>query len=194
MAKNESKKVSISFMDKVMDGMTNITTKQWFEMDIKIKRSISLADMIEMVDEVVSCCFMDDGSYHPEMKDFVLRCNVITRYANFTLPESLEHKYALVYNTDAFDFVRGNINTDQLTSIEIAIDDKIAFLCDTNAAGIEKKMADVLGTFEQLQEQFEKLFGGVSAGDIAKFASAIASDKFSEDNVVRAYIEQMKNK
>lgn len=192
MAKNENKKVSISFMDKVLKGMSNTVTKQWFETDVQIRRTISLADTIEMVDEVVSCCFLDDGSYHPEMKDFVLRCNVLTRYANFVLPDKLEHKYELVYGTDAFDFVLGSINADQYNAVVDAIDEKLSYLCDTNVAGIEQKMYDAVTAFDQLQDKLAELFNGVSAEDMAKVASAVVDGRFSEESLVKAYAEQMK--
>lgn len=192
MAKNENKKVSISFMDKVLKGMNNIVTKQWFETDVQIRRTISLTDTIEMVDEVVSCCFLDDGSYHPEMKDFVLRCNVLTRYANFTMPEKLEHKYELAYGTDAFDFVLGSINAEQYNAVVDAIDDKLSYLCDTNVAGIEQKMYDAITAFDQLQGKLAELFNGVSAEDMAKVASTVVDGQFSEERLVKAYAEQMK--
>lgn len=192
MAKNLNKKVSISFMDKVLKAYDNTVTKQWFDMDVQIRRVIPLADAIEMVDEVTSCCFLDDGSYHPEMKDFVLRCNVLTRYANFALPENLDHKYELAYGTGAFDFVTECISQDQYSSIVDAIDEKLAYLCDTNVAGIEQKMYDAVEAFDQLQDKLAELFNGVTAEDMAKVASAVVDGKFSEERLVQAYAQQMK--
>ena len=192
MAKNLNKRVSISFMGKVLKDVDNMVIKPWFGTDVTIKRFIPVTDMIEMVDEVASCCFLDDGSYHPEMKDFVLRCNVLTRYANFTLPEKLEHKYELVYGTDAYDFVMENINADQYSEIVNAIDEKLSYLCDVNVAGIEQKMYDAVEAFNQLQEKLTDMFDGVTNEDIVKVASAVVDGKFSEERLVQAYAEQMK--
>lgn len=192
MAKNENKKVSISFMDKVLKNMNNTVTKQWFDIDVQIKRNISLTDTLEMVDEVASCCFLEDGSYIPEMKDFVLRCNVLTRYANFTLPEKLEHKYELVYGTDAVDFVLGNINIEQYDAIVCAIEEKLAYLRDTNVAGIERKMYEAVDAFDKLQDKLADMFDGVTAENMAKIASAIADGQFSEERLVQAYAKQLK--
>ena len=192
MAKNLNKRVSISFMDKVLKEMNNTVTKPWFGADVTIRRFIPVTDMIEMVDEVVSCCFLDDGSYHPEMKDFVLRSNVLTRYANFTLPEKLEHKYELVYGTDAYDFVMESVNADQYSEIVNAIDEKLSYLCDVNVTGLEQKMYDAVEAFNQLQDKLTGMFDGVTNEDIVKVAAAVVDGKFSEERLVQAYAEQMK--
>lgn len=194
MAKNTSKKISISFMDKVLKAheKNNIVVTQWCETDVTIKRTIGLMDMIAFADNVAECCFMEDGSFHPELKEFLFRCNVLTRYANFSLPENVEHKFELVYGTDAYDFVTQYVDERQLNMLDAAIYDKLNYLCDTNAAGLEKRMTEAVSAFETLQDKIADLFGGIDSDDMAKIASAMANGQFSEERLVKAYAEQMK--
>lgn len=194
MAKNTNKKISISFMDKVLKAQeeNNIVVTQWCETDVTIKRMIGLMDMIAFADNVAECCFMEDGSFHPELKGFLFRCNVLTRYANFSLPENVEHKFELVYGTDAYDFVTQYVDERQLNMLDAAICDKLNYLCDTNAAGLEKRMTEAVSAFEALQDKIADLFGGIDSDDMAKIASAMANGQFSEERLVKAYAEQMK--
>lgn len=194
MAKNTNKKISISFMDKVLKAQeeNNIVVTQWCETDVTIKRMIGLMDMIAFADNVAECCFMEDGSFHPELKEFLFRCNVLTRYANFSLPENVEHKFELVYGTDAYDFVTQYVDERQLNMLDAAIYDKLNYLCDTNAAGLEKRMTEAVSAFEALQDKIADLFGGIDSDDMAKIASAMANGQFSEERLVKAYAEQTK--
>lgn len=194
MAKNANKKISISFMDKVLkaQGENNIVVEQWHGEEVKIKRTVGMMDMIAFTDNVAECCFMEDGAYHPELREFLFRCNVLTRYANFSLPENVEHKFALVYGTDAYDFVAQHVDERQLNMLDAAIYEKLAYLCDTNAAGLEKRMTEAVSAFEALQDKIADLFGDITSGDMAKIASAMANGQFSEERLVKAYTEQMK--
>lgn len=194
MAKNVNKKISISFMDKALKVQeeNNTVVTQWCETDVTIKRTIGLADMIAFADNVADCCFMEDGSYHPELREFLFRCNVLTRYANFSLPENVEHKFELVYGTDAYDFVTQYVDERQLNMLDAAIYDKLNYLCDTNVAGLEKRMTEAVSAFEALQNKIADLFGGIDSDDMAKIASAMANGQFSEERLVKAYTEQMK--
>lgn len=194
MAKNANKKISISFMDKALEAQEkkNIVVMQWHDTDVTIKQTIGLMDMIAFVDNVTECCFMEDGSYHPELREFLFRCNVLTRYANFSLPENVEHKFALVYGTDAYDFVAQHIDERQLNMLDAAIYEKLTYLCDMNTAGLEQKMYNAVQAFEDLQEKLASLFEGIGPDDMAKIASAMANGQFSEERLVKAYAEQMK--
>lgn len=194
MAKKANEKISISFMDEALKDReaANTTVERWNGTDIAIKRTIGMVDVIAFVDNVTECCFMEDGSYHPELKEFLFRCNVLTRYANFALPEDLEHKFALVYDTDAYDFVTAHVDERQLNMLDAAIYEKLAYLCDSNTAGFERKMQDAVHAFEELQEKLMDLFSGIDHDDMTKLASAVANGQFSEERLVQAYAAEMK--
>ena len=138
MAKN-IKKISIAAMDKIIkENFPNTVTERWFDTEIVIQRTLPFPEMLAFVDSVVSNCVQEDIGYLPEMKDFFIRYNLLTRYANFNLPNKLEHCYSIVYGTDATELVMKNVNISQFNSILDAIDSKIEFLCDSNVSAIEK--------------------------------------------------------
>ena len=107
---DKEKRISIASFDKVLkEQAVPNTTEHWFGNEVVIKHTISIAQMLAFVDNVVSSCFHDEG-YMPEVKDLLIKSNLLTRYANFTLPENLEHRYTLIYNTDAVAMVSKHIS------------------------------------------------------------------------------------
>lgn len=192
MAKTE-KKISISTLDKAMkEQAVGITTEQWFDTEIQIKHTLSIAEMLTFVKNVVEICFHETEGYLPELKDFAIRSNVLVSYANFTLPDNLEHRYELLYNTNAFETVLGHIDMTQFNNILESISEKIGYLCDSNIAAIEHQMKEVMAAFSDLVEKSENLFSGITQEDIGKITSAFADGQFSEEKLVKAYAAQLR--
>ena len=80
MAKTE-KKVSIALFDKIVkEHFQNEATIQWHEAEVRVKRTLSLKEMLSFVDEVVGSCFHDELGYMPEVKDFAIKSSILTRY------------------------------------------------------------------------------------------------------------------
>lgn len=153
MAKSE-KKISIASLDKVLkEQAVDIATEQWFGNEVKIKHTLSFSEALAFVDDVVSSCFHTTGGYMPELQEFVVKSNILTRYANFNLPDNLEHRYSLLYNTDAVDVVIRHINQKQLDDILESISEKISYLCESNIAAIERQMNEVVSAFTELQKK-----------------------------------------
>lgn len=192
MAKSE-KKISIASLDKVLkEQAVDIATEQWFGNEVKIKHTLSFSEMLAFVDDVVSSCFHTTGGYMPELQEFVVKSNILTRYANFNLPDNLEHRYALLYNTDAVDVVIRHVNQKQLDDILESISEKISYLCESNIAAIERQMNEVVSAFTELQKKTEAMFANITPDDISKLTSAMADGQFSEERLVKAYTNQMK--
>ncbi len=192
MAKSE-KKISIASLDKVLkEQAVDITTEQWFGNEVKIKHTLSFSEALAFVDDVVSSCFHTTGGYMPELQEFVVKSNILTRYANFNLPDNLEHRYSLLYNTDAVDVVIRHINQKQLDDILESISEKISYLCESNIAAIERQMNEVVSAFTELQKKTEAMFANITPDDISKLTSAMADGQFSEERLVKAYTNQMK--
>ena len=186
MAKSE-KKISIASLDKVLkEQAVDIATEQWFGNEVKIKHTLSFSEVLAFVDDVVSSCFHTTGGYMPELQEFVVKSNILTRYANFNLPDNLEHRYSLLYNTDAVDVVIRHINQKQLDDILESISEKISYLCESNIAAIERQMNEVVSAFTELQKKT------ITPDDISKLTSAMADGQFSEERLVKAYTNQMK--
>lgn len=192
MAKNE-KKVSITAFDKIMkEHYQNESVIQWHNVDIRVKKVLTLSEMLGFVDDVVGKCFYDELGFMPEIKDFAIKSNILTRYANFSMPENLEHSYQMVYGTDAVDIVCDAIDTTQLQEIVNAIDEKIRFRCDTNITEIQKRVEKVVETIEALSDNTEKIFSGLNQEDMQALMSSIVSGGFDEQKVVKAYMDQKK--
>ena len=187
---NKEKKISIASFDKVLKEQTvPDTTEHWFGNEVVIKHTISIAQMLAFVDNVVSSCFHDEG-YMPEVKDLLIKSNLLTRYANFTLPENLEHRYTLIYNTDAVAMVSKHISSAQFDEILRAIDEKIDYICNTNIMAIEKQMQQLAASFEDVSKKTSEMFAGVNGSDVAKLIGAIDKGGVDEQKLVQAFLEQ----
>lgn len=185
------KNISISAFDKAAkENFANITTTQWLDNEITIKQTLPLPDVLAFVDEAVSNCLNETTGYMPELKEFIIRSNILKRYANFNLPDNLEHCYALVCGTNAVEAVLDHINIEQLKNIVKAIDSKLNYLCHTNVAAIEKQMNAVISAFEDMQKKTEAVFSGITDEDISKIAGSINSEKgIDEEKLVNAFIK-----
>lgn len=190
MAKNE-KRVSIGTIDTIMkERFGNTATEQWYDAEVKIKRNISFTKMLTFVNDVVMSCFQQDGGFMPEVLDFAIKSNILTKYANFSMPDSLEHRYEIIYNTDAVEFVCQHINMGQLNEIVAAINRKLDYMCNSNVAAIQQQLNKVAESFEDVQQQAAKLFDNISPEDIAKITEVISSGELSSGKVVEAYLKQ----
>lgn len=187
-----NKKVSITTLEKIMQE-TYMPAKvvEWNGVEVTIKPTLSFKDVLSFVDSVVKSCFTtDNGSYIPEVKEFVTKCCILEMYANFALPTNVERKYDLVYCTDAVNMVVANINTAQLQEIVEAIDTKIDNIAQANIEAVNKQMNELYSAFNNLQEQMTGIFAGIGTDEISKLIGAIAGDKFDETKLVQAYIDK----
>ena len=190
MAKSE-KKVSISMFDKIAkEHFKNEDVIQWHEVDVRVKRTLSLTEMLSFVDDVVESCFHDRLGYMPEVKDFAIKSNILTRYANFSMPDNLAHRYQMVYGTDAVDVVCSAIDTVQLQEIVDSINRKIRFLCDSKANLIQERINSVLEAMEEMRDNTKDIFDGLSKDDMKALMGAITNHGLSEKKIVEAYMEQ----
>ena len=194
MAKAD-KKVSIALFDKIAkEQFQNEATLEWHDAQLRVKYALSLTDMLAFVDDVVGSCFHDKLGYMPEVKDFAIKTNILSRYANFSLPDNLEHRYQLVYMTDAVDAVCAAIDGTQLQEIVNSINSKIRFLCDSKATMIQERINDVLNTMEEMRDNTKSIFDGITQDDLKNLMGAITSNGLDEQKLVQAYIEQAKSK
>lgn len=196
MANNtKSKKISITAFDKIMrEENTPIEIIEWHGIDVTIRKTLSLKDALTFVDTVSKSCFdSETGAYMPEVKVFAMKCCILEMYANFSLPANVEHKYDLVYNTDAVDTVLKHINMRQLNELTDAISEKVDNMAQANIENINKQMNDVYNAFNELQNHFGQILSGVNAEDVSKLVQSIAEGKIDENKIVQAYLSQNKS-
>lgn len=189
--KNTEKKVSIAQFDKIMkENFQNESVIQWHNAEVTVKRTLPLTDMLAFVDDVVKSCFHDKLGFMPEVMDFAIKSNILTRYANFSMPDNLEHRYQMAYATDAVDAVCAVADKTQLQEIVNAINNKVRFLCDSKATEIEARVNDVLNTMEELRDSTQSIFDGLTQDDLKNIMGAITANGLDEQKIVKAYIEQ----
>lgn len=191
MAKNLNKKVSITAFEKVMkENAVSVTEVDWLGEKIAVKRTISMTEMLEMVNFVVDSCFQDGYGYMPEMKDFATSCSVLTHYGNFTMPDNIEKAYEMVYSEvgrAAIEAILRVADGKQFRSIMDAIDEKIQNRCDSYVSEIQKRADETVEALEKLADSVGALFAGVDAGDIEKLTKALGeTGKLDEEKIVKA--------
>lgn len=190
MAKKE-KRVTITEFENVMkQNFTNIVSVDWHGVEVHIKKTISLMDMMGFVNEVVESCFDDEGEFMPEIMDFAIKSNVLTRYANFTMPKDLEARYAMIYISDAIHLVYSVIDADQINEIMAAIDRKLNHLCSGDIASARNKLRDIIVKFDEMQDQFGEIFDGLSAEDLSNMFRATSQNGIDEVELVKAFLAQ----
>ena len=195
MAKKKIKKISVNAMDEIMNGYEATKTVSWNGLDVVITKNLSLEDMLAFADSVVKSCFdQSTGAYMPEIKDFVVRINVMERYANFTMPSKAERQYDVAMCSGAYEMILEHINTAQFYELMRAIDDKLKNAADANVQMVFKQFNDVVESFDGLQEKLGALFTGVDSADISKLIGAISEHGVSEEKVVQAYIAEQSKK
>lgn len=196
MAKKISKDISVSKIDSIYkEGFCNTVTAEWHGVEVSITKTISLSDMLSFVSDVVAKCFDENGDYFPELMDFAIKENILTRFANFRMPSNVDHQYNILYQTDAVDFVCMHINENQLNDIIDSIEAKLDYIKDSNIMFIRAKINKLIEAMESLQENALGLFSGITKEDINAVVGSFAEGgKFNEEKLVKAYANIMHNR
>ncbi len=192
MAKGE-KKVSINAVDGIIgERFLNAVSEEWYGVEVNMRHSITFTEMMEFVDDVVKSCFQRNGVYVPEVMDFAIKSNIISRYTNVSLPDNLEHRYEILYNSDLVDFVCKSINMSQLQEMVTAIKRKLSYMCETNTVAVQNRLNDLISAFEDMQKKTEDIFKDITPEDLNRLVGAIGDAGVSEDKVVEAYLRRTK--
>lgn len=171
----------------------NITTFAWGEVEVSVKRRLPLADVIEFVDDVVKTCFkQEDFSYLPEVKNFAIKSNMLTMYANFTMPSNVEYQYELVYDSNIVSEIIKYIDHEQLDEILAAIDDRIDAEIQMGASTLKVQVSKLIAAVSDLESRFSDIFSGIGEKEMAEMVSAITDRKFDADKLISAYFGQKK--
>lgn len=191
MAKKE--RISINRFEKALENSKDIVTDiKWNELDIKIKKSLSLKEVITFVKQVVNSCFISDsdGSYHPEIKDFAIKGCIVDFYTNISLPSNAEKRYNLLYQSDIITTILDNINLVQYEEICESIDRKLNALEQSKIEMMDGQLAELRFALKDMQDKLSDLFSEINPEDISKIVGAIANNQFDESKIVEAYISQ----
>ena len=193
MAKKENPRISVNIWERIAkEEFEETVTEPWFGIDITINCSLGLQDVLGFVSEVADACFTSSGEFLPEIMDFAIRRGVLTRYANFTLPENVEKQYWLIYNTDAVGAVMRHVNRSQFREITDAINEKVKHMRNSDIMALRSKIMEVADVFTRMQEETAGLFKGLSQEDVQAFIGAVKDNAAVEEKIVDAYVDRMK--
>lgn len=192
MAKKE-KRISINALEKIAEEQfAQIIEVKWQDLDVTIKRTLPMQEMLLFVKEVTEACFLEDGTFVPEIMEFAIKSGVLTHYANFNLPSDLKKQYWLIYNTDAANMIYQHINLEQFNEIVESINRKIDHMCDTDIASVKAELNDLNNAFGKIGEQFSAMFDGIDTSDLQRVIEAVGDEGVNEEKIVSAYVEHMK--
>lgn len=173
------------FEECIYDGVT-----------VKIKSRLSLADILQIADDVAEGCFLDDGSYYPELVYFLERRSVIRNMTNVELPEDLSKCYDFVMYSDFSNCVYDAVmvqNEFMIYDLEDAIQRKLNYMADSGIAALHNKMNELFMALDNFAEQSAELFGGITVEDRDRLISAVDSiGGLDEERLVKAFVKQDK--
>lgn len=184
--------ISIEESKKIVDGLeSNEVTVNWHGAKLCIKKTLPVKDMLEVVQNVVRGSFADDDlNYMPELTDFVLLREVMSKYTNVDLPEDTEELYELLYRTDLMDVVLDNINGRQFTKIYNAINAKLKYMSETNIERFAKQMEEAINKVTDLVSAFSSIMDDVSPDDVSNLLAAVSKiGELDEAELVDAVIK-----
>ena len=190
MAKKESR-ISINKLESVMkENVVTIPMRGSEDAIITIRPTLPLKDMMQFVENVVSSCVdAETATYTPEIKDFAIRSEILTAYANFNLPSDVEKQYELIYGTDAVGQVLEHINGDQFYAIEMAINARIEHEIKMIETVLAAKTNEMIARIEMMVEQFETVFNGINSSDFNGVMKKLSEmDGMTEESIAKAVL------
>ena len=191
MAKKESR-ISINKLESVLkENIVVVPMRGNEDVNIIIRRTLPLKDMMQFVENVVSSCVdAETASYTPEIKEFAIRSEILTTYANFNLPSNVEKQYELLYCTDVLCQVMEHINNKQLHEIEVAIDARIDHEVKMIETVLAAKTNEMMLRIEAMVEQFEDAFGGINSDDFNGIVKKLSEmDSMTEESIANAVLD-----
>lgn len=188
-------KISVNAFERQVKANrpNNISTFMWGDVEVSVTRRLPFADVLEFVDDVVKTCFTQkDLTYLPEVKNFTIKSDVLTKYANFTMPSNVEYQYELIYDSDIVSEVIKYIDHEQFDEILAAIDDKIDAEIQIRASMLKAQVSKLITSISDLESRFNDIFSGIGEKEMADMISAITDGKFDADKLISAYFDKKK--
>ena len=168
------------------------TTIRYNGEDIVIKSTIDFGNMLRIVSEVFDGSFDENGIYSPELTDFYIRKEIIESYSNVELSSNPIDAYNIIYNTELYNLVLVHINQDQIADIFKSIDRRIGYSLKIDEKAKNKKIDEIISSFESLGNKFDEILGGTSADFFSTAIASIKENGVDEEAIAKAYIDNMK--
>lgn len=202
MAKTKKQHVSVNELDKYISTPSEFIIRlpgDETQTEIKVKSRLSIAEVSDFVNSVISDIFDNESGFSYYFKDFAIRKNTIAYYTNITVPQNIEKQYELVH-TDILDRIRseGSFDNDTYETLIASIDKQIEFekekyLCELRRETEElieetkTQGEQLVAVFSQFAKSFENIDPDQMAGLVTKLANM---EKLDEKSIVDALVEK----
>lgn len=177
------------------DTKSHITEK-YESIPVEFNTSLTLHDILQISDDVVQGCFLDDGTYIPEVRTFLLKRSLVNTLTNIELSEDASECYEFLMNSEiAFwlDEKLYELHGSAIEELVEAIDRKLDYMADLGLAAMRDKMNQLIFTIDNFATESSKLFGDISTEDRDKLIASVSSlNTLDEEKLVKAFIKQEK--
>lgn len=191
MAKKESR-ISINKLESVLkENIVVIPMRGNDDVNITIRRTLPLKDMMQFVENVVSSCIdVETASYTPEVKEFAMHSEILTTYANFNLPSNIEKQYELIYRTNVLEQVMEHIDRNQFYEIEAAIDARIDHEVRVLETSVATKANEMMIRLSDAIEQVNAVFGDISSDDLSQVIQNFSKmNGVTDESIAKAVLD-----
>lgn len=183
-------RISYEKLKSVINPDMAVSTFEWNEMSISVKRYLDMEDMMNFTYSVFNSCFSNTtGEYRPEVKDFAIRSCILEIYANIDLPDNLAERYNVIYQSSVIPEIMQYIDQTQFNAIMIAIDNKIESRINMNVAKFENEMREAQETLSGVLEFVKEIFDGIDNETVKQIAGAISNMKISPEKLAETVVE-----
>lgn len=182
-------------IEEMLNDIVDCETVNFNGVEIKVKKHLSMEEMLAFTDFVVNICFdSDNGEYRPEVKDYAVRAAMVKLYTNVELPEDTEIAYNVVYKTGVIKTIMQYASKSQFNAIIDAIDDKIAHRVAVNEREFEVKLEELLNSAKTAIAAISETFDGIDNDTVKMIAESLSENKIDmnslAEKVVKANGEQ----
>ena len=204
MAKKKNN-VSINALERYCNGEgENILTRTIHalngeEVVYEVKKRLSFEECARFVEDVVKECIVASADLIvPISKDFIVRRNLMTYYANFTMPASMVKAFDLVMASgDIIDDILSVIDGYQYYMIENAIVERLDFEKKRMISVQEAKANQMLAELAKFMEKMETLFSNVDGEQMTQFINSMSNldmSNVSKEDLASAMMAAVKDK
>lgn len=191
---NKKKSVAYSaFKAAAEKNYTGKTVVNWNDLEIEIKRNLTLSEVVDFVNIVSSAAFNEEGAYMPEFIDAAILICTVEAYTNINLGRGEIEAiaaYDYIYHSGIFDVIMENIDEEQFEKIVRAAVKKIEHLANTNIQAVTKQVNELGAAFEGLETGLSSLTEGISPEDLRGVVDALSSGVLDEKKLVEAIIDK----
>lgn len=165
-----------------------------------VKPLLTMDESIRFIEDVVRECIMaDDMLIIPLARNFIVKKNLMTYYANFTMPESQSRTYDFVMaSSGIITVILDNIDLDQFNMLCQSIDERIAFEERKMIAEQEHNVRQITENVSEFVSKMSGLFDGVDAEQMGNFVTSMGkmaqNTEISAQSLAGAFLESRNTK